>query len=261
MQTQTQTPDNVLDRVRKLLRLAQHAGSEAEAALASTRAAELMARHEIDAATISLESSDTRAAEPIDRAHRVTATKKKVGWHMRLAGGAAALYGCRAYWWGGAVQLFGRQSAVQAAGYTAQYLIREVERLVDAEHPSQSHTRADRNAWRYGCAERIGERLREQAAARRPRAEPEAQASEPEAQASEPEPAAAPSPLALAVVERDREEVAQEYASYSRDWGSGASIGNSYYGSGGYGAGRAAGNRASIGGGGRGLPSGRKVLK
>jgi hypothetical protein len=61
---------------------------------------------------------------------------------------------------------------------------------------------------------------------------------------------------ALALVERDREEVDAEYAVYSKKFGTMASVGQVSNRSG-YDAGRDAGDRVRLGGGGKGLPAGR----
>lgn len=153
--------DKIIDRVQKLLALASNAGSEAEAALAAERAAKLMAEHEIHEAQLSLDgAANVRTPEPIEKCHYVTHTQKRVQWHMNVAGAVDETLGTRAYWSGGSVVLFGRLSAVQAAAYTTQYLIREIERITDRVAPSRSYSRAYRNAFRLGCSARVGARIR-----------------------------------------------------------------------------------------------------
>ena len=153
--------DKIIDRVQKLLALASNAGSEAEAALAAERAAKLMAEHEIHEAQLSLDgAANVRTPEPIEKCHYVTRTRKRVAWHMNIVGSVDETYGARAYWQGGSVVLFGRLSAVQAAAYTSQYLIREVERLTDREAPASRFSRAYRNAFRLGCSSRVASRVR-----------------------------------------------------------------------------------------------------
>lgn len=268
------TENKIIHRIQKLLKLAGNAGSEAEAALAAERAAALMAQYEIHEAEVALASgTEVRTPEPIEKAHRVTGTKKKVAWHMRVTSAVASSYGATAYWIGGAVVLFGRLSAVQAAGYTSQYLMREVERITDKEAPTTSYSKTYRNAFRLGCASRVAYRVEEAArAARKNPAAAMAKAAEvmaedldagdPSAPTNEPAPVNAPvNAMALAVIEKDREEVEAEYKKYSAKWRSAGPVGKVSNGSG-YEAGKRAGDRVNIAGRSRGgLKAGQGVLK
>jgi hypothetical protein len=249
---------NIIDRIQKLLRLAKNAGSEHEAALAAQRASELMAQHEVHEAEISLDAQAPRVAEPIDKRFQVTDTKKKVAWHMRVINGVARTYGAKAYWTYGRIQLFGRLSAVQAASYTSQYLMREIESITDIEAPSPQHSRAYRNAFRLGCASRVAERLDAQTAAKRAPNSTYAHADG----KSTPSDDAPPPPSAgvIAIIAKDHAEVEQAYTDFSRKWRAGARVGQVSSGSG-YNAGQAAGGRVRLGGGRGGLPRGQGVLK
>jgi len=256
----TKNIDSIIDRIQKLLRLAKNAGSEHEAALAAQRASELMTQHEIHEAALALDAQAPRIAEAIDKRFQVTDTKKKVAWHMRVINGVARTYGARAYWTRGRIQLFGRLSAVQAASYTAQYLMSEIETITDAEAPSPRHSRAYRNAFRLGCASRVAERLDEQTAAKRaPKNTEHAHADHKAAPAADAPPP--PSAGVIAIIEKDRAEVEQSYANFSRSWGGSARVGQVSSGSG-YNAGQAAGGRVRLGGNARGgLKAGQGSLK
>jgi len=250
--------NSIIDRIQKLLRLAGNAGSEHEASLAAERAADLMKRHEIDTAEISLDAQEPRIAEPINKAYQVTDTRKKVAWHMRVINGVARSYGARAYWTRGSVMLFGRLSAIQAVSYTAQYLMREIESITDNEAPSSAgYSRAYRNAFRLGCAARIAARLDEKTAKAAPKNCHADAKSAPVAASDDPPPASAG---VIAIIEKDRAEVAQAYADFSRKWGSGVRVGQVSSGAG-YGAGHAAGGRVKLGGGRGGLKAGQGTLK
>lgn len=145
--------------IQKCLKLAENAGSEAEAALAVERARELMHKHQISEAMLRLhEASEAAPVEEIIKG-KVTNTRKKVAWHMAIADSVDAMFGCHAYWHGGEIMFFGRLSAVQAATYTTQYLINEVEAICNQEAPSRIYDRSYRNAFRLGCANRIGVRI------------------------------------------------------------------------------------------------------
>lgn len=274
------TENKIIHRIQKLLKLAGNAGSEAEAALAAERAAALMAQYEIHEAEVALATgTEVRTPEPIEKAHRVTTTKKRVAWHMRVTSAVAESYGATAYWIGGGVVLFGRLSAVQAAGYTSQYLMREVERITDKEAPTTSYSKTYRNAFRLGCANRVSIRLSE--ATRLARKNPGAafaKAAETTVEDTgefEPTPAGDPSAptdptaaepapvnaMALVVIEKDREEVAAEYKKFSARWRTGGAIGKVSNGSG-YEAGKRAGDRVNISSRSRGgLKAGQGVLK
>lgn len=260
----TNTP-KIIDRIQKLLRLASNAGSEAEAALAAERAATMMEEHEIHEAMLTVEAGGTpRASEPIERAFEVTKTKKKVAWHMRIVNAVASTYGARAYWMGGKVILFGRLSSVQAANYTSHYLMRAVETITDREAPTSACSKAFRNAFRLGCASRVAGRLDEAERAKRT-APPDTEtgrifAMEGDTEPSAPEPRPSNS-MALAIVERDRKEVDDAYATLEKRFGPAPKVGNISSG-GGYSAGRAAGDRVSLGGNARGgLPAGQGSLR
>lgn len=258
----------IIERIQKLLKLAAHAGSEAEAALAAERAAQMMAEHEIHEAEVALHTpGETRAPEPIEKCFEVTKTAKKVAWHMRVAYGVAKSYGAAAYWHGGRVVLFGRLSAVQAANYTTQYLMAEVERITDREAPTSQYSRAYRNAFRLGCANRIEVRLNALTAAKLANPtgfkydnEPGTVTNIPSEDAAEIQTHAAVT-QALAIVEKDRKEVEDAYTSFSAKWSKRrANVGKVTSGSG-YKAGREAGDRVNLGGNAKGgLPKGTGVL-
>lgn len=238
----------VLDRIRKLLNLAQHAGtSEHEASLAAERAAALMDAHEIELAELQVGGAPASATEDIDRAH-VTVTRQRVAWHLVLTDACATRFHChvimrRATDGSAGLYLFGRRTAVQTATYTAQFLIAEVDRLCDVAAASWDSWgaggapgRAWRNAFRLGCAQRIAQRI--QAAAASPAA----------------------SPSAMAIITRDRVEVAEAFARAVTGKLRGR-VGVTSNAAG-YRAGAAAGDHADLGDGARaGLPAGQRVLK
>jgi hypothetical protein len=89
----------MISKIQKLLALAGNAGSEAEAANAATRAAELMARHHIEEAALQGETRDV-AAEPVERVHfegTVGGRKKVVRWHATLLWVLAKATFCHSY--------------------------------------------------------------------------------------------------------------------------------------------------------------------
>ena len=157
----TGAPDKVLDRIRKLLRLARDArGNENEAANAADAAARLMSEHGLSVATI--EASGGVAEGRTEKAEGGVA-KGRAPWMPELMRAVAEASFClcevdfvtpegdrqlRMVF-----RMFGRESAVAGAFALGDYLRDVVWRLSrDAERP---------HYFRMGCAERLTERVRE----------------------------------------------------------------------------------------------------
>lgn len=250
----------ILRRIQALLATAARTeGNEIEAALAAERAAELMARYQISAATVTAATPATApAAEPLvgERVYQdAVRGAKRSAWRMAIVRGVAASTGCHTYWLGAEPALFGRTSAVATARYLCLYLYGEVDRLTAAE--ARGHGRAYANAYRIGCAQRIAQRLvaaaGDRAAAMR-RAAAQGHALPPvpgEAPADAGGGALMVTTAVLAVIDRDRHEVAAAWAKRSAGFTRGPAIG-AVSSRDGYMAGREAGNRASLGGNARG---------
>lgn len=268
----TMTYDKALDRVKKLLALAEGAGSEAEAANAAEKAAALIAEYQLTEAELRLASGEDKSKEPIvDRALDPRIKSKRVAWESTIAAAVARSYGCRYYWYGGTVYFFGRESSVQAAIYTTQYLRAEVERLCaeawlrerEAElsdaawngRDARGAARAWKNGFRLGAASEVARRLYTAASDRRDTARQAAQEAA-AARAAR----GAPAGNALAVIERDKEEVDAAYAKRSKGFGKGGSLGATSSLDG-YARGRQAGGQVSLGGGRAGLSAGQGRLK
>lgn len=208
------TQEKIFDRIRKLLALAG-ATSEAEAALAAQRAAELMAAHEITEAEIRVLDS-TSKPELIIRDHLHETATRRVAWRGAVASGVTRSMGCRMWWQGGSIRLFGRASAVQAASYTARYLCAEVDRLCEAAWDAAPHDGASARAWksafRVGAASRLAARLvttqEAAAAARREQARAAVVAANLDG-------VAATRTTALVKVEHEAKEVVDEFAAYT----------------------------------------------
>jgi hypothetical protein len=250
-----QTDNPILTRIRKLLQLSK-SGNEHEAALATERAAALMAEHEIHEAEVRLsEPSVIKTAEPIG-IHKPIDRKagKRIAWHNSLAWGVSRKFHCSYYTQSGVIVFFGRLSQIQAASYTLQFLIREVERLVDTSAPTPEHSKKFRNAFRLGCANRISKRLQADVAD----GGVHHQASHDRAAVAATH-EAAPSDGAMVLVQQDRQEVEDAYAKMFKGRKA-PPLGNVSSFSG-YEAGVSAGNRANLGGSAKGgLKAGQGVL-
>ena len=162
---------------------------------------------------------------------------------------------------------FGRESAIQTWRYTYHYLCRAVEELADGawlgKDATGSSARAWKNAFRVGCAGRISMRLWEARQERKlaTRLSPDEPVMHDEVDRTADPVAPDRECQALAIVQRDQAEVDSEYKEYSKEWrGSISGIGATSSRDG-YSAGKAAGDRVRLGGGGRRLPAGQGRLR
>lgn len=272
----------ILDRVRKMLALAKNAGSEEEAAAAAARASALMDEYQLSEALVALDDpqrpkermvkarlepdedeclSDSEPSPP-DEAYR-----KRVAWKESLASALAMDLGVHMYYWNRSlcgkkrtdIRGFGRESAIQTWQYTFKYLVAVVEELADKAWEDvalkmPSGTRAWKNAFRVGCANRIAVRMHEKRAAEREARRVAVEFAEKEQRNIEAMAAEGLAPgdgvrqqLALAVVEKDRQEVDEAYKKVSEGWGRTSSIGSTSS-SDGYRAGSRAGDGVNLGG-------------
>lgn len=150
---------SVLDKVRKLLRLAESPNAN-EAAAAAAKAQSLIDEHNLSAALLSLDEGATddediedfsRKGAPLDEQpvlHR---------WRLSLASAVARANGCRVYFSGGSIALVGRPSDAETTRYLFGYLAREVERLCDKE--GRGCGRTWRNNYRLGVVDTIANKL------------------------------------------------------------------------------------------------------
>ena len=154
--------EKIIDKIKKLLALSSSA-NEHEAANAAAAAAALMAKHQIDMA--SLEEPDDPNSfidlHVVDDAH-----KRKVVWKGDVAFGAAAAFGCKYLWSGPKPVMVGYESDLAAVKYVYQYLVREINRLADKswnEFPLQflEKSREYKEAFRRGAASVVRQRLQE----------------------------------------------------------------------------------------------------
>ncbi len=152
--------DRLFARIRKLLALADSQNPN-EAAAAAARAAELMARHRIDAALL---ETERQGLEEV----LLEQTAEKVTWRGILADGVARTLGCRVYWRHApaGVRLHGIGTATDLAGtqYLYELLARETLTLADRIESANASTARD-EAWRrdflLSAAHTLRRRLRE----------------------------------------------------------------------------------------------------
>lgn len=168
--------NEALEKAKKLLRLSQSSNPH-EAALAASRAQEIIDRFKIEKFTLEFEDDKTApapdepirnfAGDPLDNSGRSET------WKIRLAQTIAAQNQCKLYLSRG-ICIIGRPSDATAVRYLFAWLSREIERL--AQDHCAGYGRNYFNNFRIGAAETVALRLREQAEATRQAVRAEAKA-------------------------------------------------------------------------------------
>jgi Protein of unknown function (DUF2786) len=167
--------DAVLARIRALLAKAESTSFEAEAEALSAKAQELMARHAIDEAVAQAASGEIRQA-PVAR--RIAVDDPYASAKSYLLGAVATANGVRAVWYGDfammAVIGFDRDLDAVELLFTS-LLVQATRAMLNGgsvtDRAGRSRTRSFRQSFLVAFASRIGERLREAAAAARAQAE------------------------------------------------------------------------------------------
>lgn len=192
----------VVERIKKLLRLADRNNSPEEAALAAMRAQELMAQHSLSLAEIELAGGDSATAEPIGETEigRTGKGRNRSHWQGQLSCFVAESMNCATHWRGNHLVIIGRATAAAAVKVLHEFLVAEIERL--ATHGwtsigvySRQPSRTWRNSFHFGAVHIIGARLEETRAAQE--------------RAMKAQAATSVTTTALVIVSRDRAEVAE----------------------------------------------------
>lgn len=244
--------EKVLDRVRKLLALAQ-SDNVNEAATAAAAAERLMAEHKLEMADVEARTGQADDEDVVDFEISEDTTRF-VGWRSNLVTVLAEVNGCDVIHWQKArwerpnalsFKVVGRASDTQAVSYLFKYLANEVDRLCTRE--GHGYGRSFANSFRHGAVATIAERLRaqkrEREAALRAAADLGHKASE----------------VALVVVDRDAAAVAAYKDKKFPDLRSfrlgGARLNDGYH------AGREAGKTIALPGGSKGIGAAAKQLR
>jgi Protein of unknown function (DUF2786) len=159
-------PESILDKVRKLLRLAGNNPNPEEAASAAAAAQRLLDAHNLSAAMLELETeAPPKPEEPIED-YGSGAALGVVSDHaaQRLASTIARANGCRIYLMGGMRQgqrvcLVGRPTDAEAVRYLFAWVSSEMARLAEAH--GRGKGRVWRNNFKLGIVDTIGRKLRE----------------------------------------------------------------------------------------------------
>lgn len=157
--------EQAIEKAVKLLRLATSSNPH-EAALAASRAQEIIDRFNIEAAALSLDGKQSVPDEPVKDFGADLLDGSFTTWKWRFLATLVRLNGCKAYRPGGkGLALLGRPSDVATVRYFYAWLVREIDRL--AVSACKGNGRVYSNNFRIGCAETIAERLKGQQKATR----------------------------------------------------------------------------------------------
>ncbi len=155
--------EKILDRVRKLLQLAQ-SDNVNEAANAAAQAQALMSKHAIE--TASLETPAIKDEQIAEHEIQATEKTKKEAWKSSLSVALCEVNNLKYYNYrsrgGFKYMCIGRDSDVQIVRYMFAYLTSEIERLCKkaaADNGSPGKTWC--NNFKWGAASEINKRLRE----------------------------------------------------------------------------------------------------
>lgn len=155
--------DSVILKVQKLLRLSA-SNNPNEAALAATKAQELIDRYQLTQAMLAIESGDARRGlddEPIVNFADapLDAPKQLDRWRATLAMTLARHNACKIWRKGPQLMIVGRPSDAEMVRYLYGWLGGEVERLAEVKGAGKGRTW--RNNFRLGVIDTITRKLRE----------------------------------------------------------------------------------------------------
>lgn len=155
--------EKIIERVRRLLRMAQDASSPNEAAIAAGRARKLMDKYQIDAmeASKTLEVQDDFAEQSGD----TKAYRRYPAWMQWLGASVAKLNDCIASFQFAddlkkQIQFKGYSSDVIIAAAMHDYLVKSVERLCEAYSAQYKQTSRTTYIYKTHAANRLCARLR-----------------------------------------------------------------------------------------------------
>jgi hypothetical protein len=142
--------ENIVEKIKKLLALSANNNSPEEAALAASRAQELMVKYAIE--QDALQPSE-RVVEPIETETITTDYNRLPTWHAILAYVLAPSFFCRSFYHRGSqymkarIYFVGRKSDRAACISTYNYLMAEIVRLAEiewAKQPAEYHVHGKR---------------------------------------------------------------------------------------------------------------------
>lgn len=144
-----------IEKVKKLLRLAEHNPNKAESESAAAKAQSIMDEHNLSIATVNALTG--REQEPIYRFESSPLNEGNNGtkstWKQRLGSALARLNGCEMYLKGPNFILVGKPSNVETVRYLYAYCEKQIDALVKANCKGQGRIYA--NNYRIGCIDGI----------------------------------------------------------------------------------------------------------
>jgi len=154
---------NIVERIKKLLELSKHNNSSAEAAAAAGLAQELMFKHQIGEADLTVTEEARTPEEIVEEAVHTEKGRQRNVWKSALAHAVAQGFGCEMYYSRYPeiqFKVFGLKSAVQTVNYVFGYLNLEITRLCAEAGKGQGRTW--QNSFRLGAVAELRERLQQQ---------------------------------------------------------------------------------------------------
>lgn len=243
------THAEALQKAAKLLRLATSTNPH-EAALAASRAQEIIDRHNLSNAALEGVGENQQSAEPIVDFSNDPIDNRPARWQVYLSVHLARANQCKSITCGGRLCMIGRPSDVSTIRYFYAMICRDIERITAASCTGTGRTYW--NNFRLGMVETIGQRMKAQTAATVAAVRTEAQADiiNPHALAVTERSIAAVAARAMAVEAWTKQNLKLRAARSSR----------STYDSGAREAGRIAGHHVRLGGSGQSIGSGRLAI-
>lgn len=151
------TLEEAIAKATKLLNLSKSSNAN-EAALAAQRAQEILARYQIDAASLDNDGGAPMPEEPIGKGEALEDSGSRLAmWKPMLAQKIANVNACQSYTSGPSIGIIGRASDVAKVRYMYGFLSGEVERLTKSL--AMGHGRAYATSFRIGAVMAIGESL------------------------------------------------------------------------------------------------------
>ena len=156
--------DKILDKVKKLMSLAQGQGNTNECANAFAKAQELLMRHKLTMAD--LDGFDEESSEPIEESDMEIYGKRIIAWKRYLADQVAKLNSCRTFTRSGRGNakhlIVGRASDVEMVNYLVSSVIHQIDFLCKkAMRNGEGSGKTFSNQFKFGAVETVIGRLKE----------------------------------------------------------------------------------------------------
>lgn len=155
----------IIDKIQKLLNLAQGQGTTpGEAAAAAAQAQKLMFKYNIS--EVQLSEAENRPGEEIKYNRQFWTGGKIISWKVSLISGIAKCNSCRilvgSQRGDAHIAMIGTESNMQICQYLFAYLSGEIERLADRIYvPRYQSKRMFLNSFRHGASQEVVRRLNE----------------------------------------------------------------------------------------------------